>query len=551
MTTKISYGAKSFENTFDAICAIIQIVGVEQPDINLDVKHHQTKKGALIIASNGIQLNLGKLVDRSPNIAKSSSTLQTAGRAILVTLQDFLGILNLEAGESERQGRRKQVFSLHLEPDQLSNEASLYKDLFKKWCIAYSQKYGKDFSLQSSTSKSSLHSVYSHALVKGRKSENKSLGASRDYTQTHAFGISGYNRPKANLESDNLQIPLPGMPLPPDSNFYILRDSLQEDCLQKTSCPGSLIRIRGSSKRGKTSLITHLYVTWANQNLAAAMLSLRKDIDQSTISNLDAFLQWFCIALSKELGLAPALSEHWDSPAPMQNCKDYFEDYILEKINKPILIILDDVDTIFEFPEICQNFLEVIRGFYQNANRKKLWRNLHLVISHSTSPYTNLDLNRSPFNVGTLINLPDFTQQEIYKLFQSYKIPQTEQRLLLEALTDLVGYEPYLMQEALYAKVAMQLSLEKIVRYAHTPQGIYWNHLQELTEYIKSSQKGPAEDSSDLAHSLDSIISSQNSTKIPTEHLRKLIGLGVITQKDGKAVLRCKLYQKYFYHLYS
>lgn len=120
-------------------------------------------------------------------------------------------------------------------------------------------------------------------------------------------------------------------------------------------------------------------------------------------SDTDTFLKWFCASVTRALDLTPKLEEYWGLAEIMGSslcCQDYFERYLLPEINKPITLGLDEVDRVFEYPEIYTDFFGLLRALHEEGKQRSIWKQLRLVIVHSTEVYLLINLNQSPFNVG-------------------------------------------------------------------------------------------------------------------------------------------------------
>ena len=56
------------------------------------------------------------------------------------------------------------------------------------------------------------------------------------------------------------------------------------------------------------------------------------------------------------------------------------------------MLALDEVDAVFPYPDIADNFFALLRAWYEEAKTNEVWQNLRLVLVHSTDAYI-------PFNV--------------------------------------------------------------------------------------------------------------------------------------------------------
>ena len=199
--------------------------------------------------------------------------------------------------------------------------------------------------------------------------------------------------------------------------------------------------------------------------------------DGGVFASLNDFLQWFCASVSWKLGLPERLEGSWSRFLGSKvNCTSYFERYILSEIDNPLALGLDEVDLIFQHPEIAADFFGLLRAWHEEAKNQELWKKLRLVVVHSTEVYIPLNINQSPFNVGLSIELPEFNQVQVQNLAQrhnlNWEIAQVKQ------LMDTVGGHPYLVRIALYYLARGEMFLEQLLQVAPTEAGPYGDHLR-------------------------------------------------------------------------
>ncbi|OQY53144.1 MAG: hypothetical protein B6247_15585 [Candidatus Parabeggiatoa sp. nov. 2] len=97
----------------------------------------------------------------------------------------------------------------------------------------------------------------------------------------------------------------------------------------------------------------------------------------------------------------------------------YFQKHILAEINGPLTLGLDDVDKVFKYPYIVEDFLGMLRVWHDRGQQEAHWQTLQLIIVHSQE-YTPSNINRSPFNVGLPIKLADLTLAQVQDLSQRH-----------------------------------------------------------------------------------------------------------------------------------
>jgi asparagine synthetase B (glutamine-hydrolysing) len=100
----------------------------------------------------------------------------------------------------------------------------------------------------------------------------------------------------------------------------------------------------------------------------------------------------------------------------------YLKKYILPAIDSPLVLGLDNIDEIFLYPEITQQFSALLRAWHEKAKTEDIWQNLRLVIAHSQEVDISINLNQSPFNVGLSVEIGEFNLTQIKELVQKNNI---------------------------------------------------------------------------------------------------------------------------------
>ncbi|BDA67688.1 hypothetical protein CAL7716_018540 [Calothrix sp. PCC 7716] len=267
----------------------------------------------------------------------------------------------------------------------------------------------------------------------------------------------------------------------PSDSFYLERPPVEERCFAETMQPGCLLRIKAPLQTGKTELMSRILNYAGNQGYRTVELNLR-DATKEDFGCLDTFLQWLCTSITEILQVTCPVAEHWRQSLGNSKikCRTYFEKYLLPGDN-PLVVALDEVDKMFPYPEIGGEFLGMLRTWHEDAKTRPLWRQLRLVVLH-TQAYTQLDINQSPFNAGTEITLPDFTDEQVLHLVQKYGLDWDMSKVT--QLMTMVGGHPYLVREALKQLAQENMSLEEVLQTAPKAWGIYRYHLQKHSYHL-------------------------------------------------------------------
>ncbi len=320
-----------------------------------------------------------------------------------------------------------------------------------------------------------------------------------------------------------------------DSAFYIERPPIEQRCQEAIQQPGSLIRIKAPRQMGKTSLMARVLHSATQQGHFAVPLSFQL-ADGKIFSDLDKLLRWFCASVGRRLKLPNRLNDYWDDIfGSKDNCTAYFEEYLLEQIDCPLTLGLDEVDCVFQYPDIAADFFGLLRAWHEDAKSRDIWKNFRLVVVHATEVYVPMDINQSPFNVGMPVELPEFTGEQVYDLVQLHGLNWTMAEV--RELMSLVGGHPYLVRLALYHLAHQDLTLDELVRSGTTEAGLYSDHLRRHLWSL--------EQNSSLLQAMKSVVMAQSAVRLDPAQAFKLHSVGLVQLQGNDVLPRCNLYRQY------
>ncbi|MBW4494199.1 MAG: AAA-like domain-containing protein [Oscillatoria princeps RMCB-10] len=325
---------------------------------------------------------------------------------------------------------------------------------------------------------------------------------------------------------------------PPDEEAfdYVERPPVESRALQALLQPGSLLRIKAPRRTGKTSLMARILHQAKQQGCQTVSLNLLL-ADAAVLKDLDKFLRWFCAIISRQLRLPARLADYWEEDLGCNyNCKVYFEEYLLNQINSPLVLCLDEVDRLFPHPEIAGDFFPLLRAWHEEAKTRNLWKKLRLVVAHSTEVYIQLNINQSPFNVGESIELPDFTPEQVKDLAHRQGLDWHDSQI--EQLMNMVGGHPYLVRRAIYHLKLREMTLEQLLETAATESGIYSEHLRG---HWWNLQQHP-----ELAEAMKKLAEAPAGVELEPLPAYQLQSLGLVRWEGNRVRLRCDLYRQYF-----
>ncbi|MDF5707294.1 MAG: AAA-like domain-containing protein [Nostoc sp. S4] len=335
-------------------------------------------------------------------------------------------------------------------------------------------------------------------------------------------------RPKIDLEPPEGQVSL-------SSTLYIERN-VEQVCYQAILQPRAFIHIKAPRKMGKTSLMTRILAYGSSHSYHTVRLSLHR-AETEVFSSLEKFLRWFCTNVTYQLGIKSKLEEYWDEDmGDLMNCTIYFQVYVLQEISTCFILALDEVNKLFEYPQLTRDFLGLLRSWYEETRDISIWQKLRVLIVKSTDIYINLDINKSPFNVGLAIELPSFTRLQVEDLAQRHRLQLTA--LQFEQLMALTGGFPYLVRLVFYHSVQRQIPVDTLLQNATTDTGIFSEYLHKQLHSLLQSP--------DLVISFQQVINSATPITLEQEVAFKLKSLGLIHLEGKTAMISCGLYREYF-----
>ncbi|BAZ33401.1 hypothetical protein NIES4074_59110 [Cylindrospermum sp. NIES-4074] len=374
----------------------------------------------------------------------------------------------------------------------------------------------------------------------------------REYQQAGTNKSQLFWQQKSSLGwavEDNLPYPViekdldfPGGPVPLNSPFYIKRSPSEELAYKEISKPGSVTRIKAPSRMGKSSLLNRILARAVGIGYRSVSLDFQT-ADEVVFTSIDKFLRWLCANISQQLNLKPLLDDYWDEDIGSKvSCSLYFEEYVLTQIDSPLVLALNEVNRVFEYPHIARDFLPLLRFWYEQAKNTETFQKLRLLVVHSTEFYLPLNINQSPFNVGLMIKLPEFNWEEIQNLARCYGLNWTDGSQAKQ-LMELVGGHPYLVNIALYHLCQGGVTLKKLLHDAASQTGIFSDYLRSRLETLQSYPE--------VRIAFKNIINAQGNIYLEPLLAYKLESMGLVKFIGNECTVACELYRLYFAALNS
>jgi hypothetical protein len=346
-------------------------------------------------------------------------------------------------------------------------------------------------------------------------------------TQTPSFP---YSPPLPDAEPE-----LPEGQVDLTSAFYVERVPIEALCYRQILKPGGLVRIKAPRQMGKTSLMARiLYYGTLNHHITIPLNF--QLLDEADFSNIDRLLQRFAASVARQLKLPNRLNDYWeDFLGSKVNCTTYFQEYLLPETKQELILGLDEVDRIFQYPEVAADFLGMLRAWHEESKINPIWKQLKLVLVHSTEVYIPLNINQSPFNVGLAVELSEFTGEQVIDLANRHRLRWEQTQI--DRLMAMVGGHPYLIRLALY-HIALGMKLDKLLNNAATESGLYAEHLRR---HLWNVEQHPQ-----LVVAMKAIVEAELPLKLNSIDAFHLNSMGLIKMAGNECLPMCNLYRIYF-----
>ena len=240
-----------------------------------------------------------------------------------------------------------------------------------------------------------------------------------------------------------------GGSLTEDAPSYVVRKA--DFDLYKELKSGNFCYIFNSRQMGKTSLQVRTIKRLQAEGIACTTIDISgrgsKDINPE---------QWYAgivYTLVANFGIAnPSefIRTSWKQNSelsPLQRLDIFIEEILLEHIKSKIVIFIDEIDSILSLNFPCDDFFSWIRSCDEKRNLNKDFNRITFVLLGVATPSDLIaDKVRTPFNIGSAIQVNGFQIDEISPLAAGFKEIENPQAVLKEVL-DWTGGQPLLTQK--------------------------------------------------------------------------------------------------------
>ena len=362
-----------------------------------------------------------------------------------------------------------------------------------------------------------------------------SENSKRELTDTASLPESEAGIPQPRPSAQPISLESAEGTMDPESKFYVERPS-DAAAMATIQRHGVTLTIKGPRQMGKSSLLIRAIDTAIKAGKRVVYLDFQL-FDQDTLGSADTFYHQFCTSLTEHLEIANRVDDYWqEGSGNTKRCTLYMQNHVLKEVGGSLVLAMDEVDRMFD-ADYRSDFFSMLRSWHNNRALPmfRMWKQFDLALVTATEPYHLIaNLNQSPFNVGEVVLLEDFTPAQVSKLNHSHGRPldSTQEHQLMALLNG----HPYLVRRALYLVASQQISVEDLFLQAATDRGPFGDHLRYHLFRIYDKQE--------LVQGLLQVI--RNKTYSDERIARLLIAAGLVRREGQQTLPRCQLYRDYF-----
>ncbi|MBD2232107.1 AAA-like domain-containing protein [Phormidium tenue FACHB-1052] len=234
--------------------------------------------------------------------------------------------------------------------------------------------------------------------------------------------------------------------------LYLTRQADEE--LFQLCRRGEYAYILTSRQMGKSSLMVATAERLQGEGVQAAIVDLQRLGAQTTTA--DKWYFGLLTELARKLRLLPELMTWWEAHNNLgeaQRLVQFLEDVVLPQIPEQLVVFIDEIDSTLSLGFTDDFFIALRYCFTARAENPAFEKLSFVLIGVATPSELITDQKRTPFNIGKLVELQDFTEAETLPLAAGLGLSAAAAPQVLRWILQWTGGHPYLTQRVCEAVV--------------------------------------------------------------------------------------------------
>ncbi|NMF61475.1 AAA-like domain-containing protein [Brasilonema octagenarum] len=235
-----------------------------------------------------------------------------------------------------------------------------------------------------------------------------------------------------------------------DDPNYVIRQA--DEKLYASLKAGDFCYVLNSRQMGKSSLLQRTSSRLRKEGHSCAYLDVTRLGSENT--TLEQWYKGIIVGLFYDLNLAEHVNfkQWWESCAgisPVQKLDQFVEEVLLPNVqNERILIFIDEIDSFLSLSFPVSDFFAWIRHCYNQQAHDSKFQRLGFALFGVASPSDLIaDKRRTPFNIGTAIELCGFQPHEATPLLKGLEEVVSQSEAVLREIIYWSGGQPFLTQK--------------------------------------------------------------------------------------------------------
>ncbi len=238
-----------------------------------------------------------------------------------------------------------------------------------------------------------------------------------------------------------------GGSLKKDAPSYVVRQA-DEDFLQALKA-GEFCYVLNSRQMGKSSLRVQVMQRLQQEGIICGVVDITS-IGSHEIISAEWYLSFVRrLARSLRLRKTREVEEWWEArhSSAVDRLGEFIEEVLLAEISGQIVIFIDEIDSTLRLG-FKDDFFAWIRACHNQRTEQQDYQRLTFALLGVATPSALIeDLNRTPFNIGTAIDLSGFRLSEVQPLAQGLTGKAENPQAVMQAILHWTGGQPFLTQK--------------------------------------------------------------------------------------------------------